>query len=98
MAIYMIMLISEKLISATDWKGLLCDNVDDSVQRWQECFIEIMRDCIPTKPLPKHRHPPWLSGSIIFIRKRMHNFRKQKDPIQSNFTPCAISLFKKQNY
>ena len=27
---------ANNLISATDWKGLLCDNVDDSVQRWQE--------------------------------------------------------------
>ena len=43
-----------------------------------------MRECIPTKPLPKHCDPPWLSGSIRFVRKRNAQFQKAKRSKQTS--------------
>ena len=85
---------ANNLISATDWKGLLCDNVDDSVQRWQENFLKL---CGIAFQQNHYQNVVILRGyqdpSSDSYGKGMHNFRKQ-----SNFTPCEISLFKKQNF
>ena len=83
---------ANRLISATNWNELLCDDVEASVRYWQCKVLAIMHECIPTKTLPKRRHPPWLSGSIVkHIRKRNALFQKPKGII----TPCTISLHKK---
>ena len=38
-----------------------------------------MHECIPTKSILQHRHPPWLSASIVrHIRKRKALFQKAK--------------------
>ena len=38
-----------------------------------------LHECIPTKSILQHRHPPWLSASIVrHIRKRNASFQKAK--------------------
>ena len=58
------------LINATNWDGILCDDVNVSVEHWHEQYLAIMHWHIPMKTLSKRHFPPWLSGSIIrHIRK-----------------------------
>ena len=37
------------LISQTDWNSLYCEDIDQHCTQWQDMYMSIMEQCIPTK-------------------------------------------------
>ena len=52
------------LIDSFDWASLLSNDINESWTNWCEQFLTIMRECIPTKTLPKRKNLPWLSKGL----------------------------------
>ena len=43
------------LIISTDWEDLMAEDMDVSLAKWQDKFMEIMVQCIPKVRLPKRK-------------------------------------------
>jgi len=70
---------ARELIATTDWEALLCEDVDESIIQWSNCFLGIMEQCIPKASLAKRRNLPWLTKNISSsIRKRNYLFKRAK--------------------
>ena len=69
------------LISQTDWDLLYCENIDQHSTQWQDMYMSIMEQCIPTKVLPpKRRNRPWSNKSISqCIRRKNAAFKRAKN-------------------
>ena len=58
------------LIDSFDWASLFSTDVNESLTKWCEQFLNIMRECIPRKTLPKHKNLLWLSKGLVNSIKR----------------------------
>ena len=68
-----------QLIDSTDWDSILCHDVDQSILQWNNCFLNIMEQCIPKATLGRRRNLPWLTKNISSaIRKRNYLFNRAK--------------------
>ena len=69
------------LISQTDWDSLYCEDIDQHSTQWQDMYMSIMEQCIPTKVLPpKRRNRPWINKSISqCIRRKNAAFKRAKN-------------------
>ena len=65
------------LIDGFDWSSLLSNDVNESWTKWCEQFLTIMRECIPTKTLPKRKNLPWLSKGLVNSIKRRNLLYKR---------------------
>ena len=65
------------LIDSFDWTSLLSNDVNESWTKWCEQFLNIMRECIPRKTLPKRKNLPWLSKGLVNSIKRRNLLYKQ---------------------
>ena len=56
------------LFDSFDWASLLSNvsnDINESWTKWCEQIHTILRECIPTKTLPKRKNLPWLSKGLI---------------------------------
>ena len=68
-----------RLIDSTDWESILCHDVDQSILQWNNCFLNIMEQCIPKAILGRRRNLPWLTKNISSaIRKRNYLFKRAR--------------------
>ena len=68
-----------QLIDSTDWDSILYHDVDQSILQWNNCFLNIMEQCIPKATLGRRRNLPWLTKNIASaIRKRNYLFNRAK--------------------
>lgn len=65
------------LIDDFDWSSLLSNDVNESWTKWCDQFLTIMRECIPTKILPKRKNLPWLSKGLVNSIKRRNLLYKR---------------------
>ena len=67
------------LLNAVNWEDLLSGDIDQMWAAWEEKFIMIMKQCIPTAELPAKPNLPWLNSDIIKgIRERNKAFKLAK--------------------
>ena len=67
------------LIISTDWEDLMAEDMDVSLAKWQDKFMEIMVQYIPKVRLHKRKNFPWLTKKILqAMRKRNTLFRRAK--------------------
>ena len=59
-------------------------NVNKSWSSWQERFMQIMHECIPSGTIPSRRNRPWLTKLIQAIRRRNSIYKQPK--ATNNFT------------
>ena len=60
-------------------EDLLSGDIDQMWAAWEEKFIMIMKQCIPTAVLPAKPNLPWLNSDIIKgIRERNKAFKHAK--------------------
>ena len=61
--------------------SLYCEDIDQHSTQWQDMYMSIMEQCIPTKVLPpKRRNRPWINKSISqCIRRRNAAFKRAKN-------------------
>ena len=68
-----------ELINAFDWDSLLSQNIELSWELWQQRFILIMKEAIPSNRIRTRRNLPWLNKSIVkSMRERNRLFKKAK--------------------
>ena len=68
-----------QLIDSTDWESILCHDVDQSILQWNNCFLNIMEQCIPKAILGRRRNLPWLTKNVSSaIRKRNYLFKRAR--------------------
>ena len=80
-----------QLFESTDWDALLSPDLDHSWSSFKSHFLSIMNTCIPTKLLPLHPLPPWISRSISSkIRKRHHLYQRAK----SSSSPTVMASYR----
>ena len=69
------------LISQKDWDSVYCEDIDQHSSQWQDMYMSITEQCIPTKVLPpKRRNRPWINKSISqCIRRTNAAFKRAKN-------------------
>ena len=72
---------ARQLVSDTNWDPIMSDDIDQSWFLWQQKFLSIMEDSIPSKILPPRRNNlPWINKRIVqSIRRRNNLFKKAKN-------------------
>ena len=59
------------MIDAINGTVLPEDDPNTAAMIWQNKFLDIMDECIPTQCLPRRRSLPWLTKNVVrHIRKR----------------------------
>ena len=80
-----------QLFESTDWDALLSLDLDHSWSSFKSHFLSIMNTCIPTKLLPLHPLPPWISRSISSkIRKHHRLYQRAK----SSSSPTVMASYR----
>ena len=91
---------ANKLLSGVNWEELLNGDIDQMWAVWEETFLTIMKQCIPTATLSAKPNLPWLNGDIIKgIHARNSAFRRAKksgrtDHLNEYKGACPKSLWK----
>ena len=68
-----------ELLEHVDWSDVLSSDMDTAAQMWEECFLNIMEQCIPKITISSHSNLPWLSNDLKKIfRARNAAFKQAK--------------------
>ena len=65
------------------------DDMDQAWSKWEEQFISVMRQCIPTVLLKLKKSPPWLTSDLLrAIRSRNISYRRARKTAKPDHLDC----------
>ena len=53
-----------ELLEHVDWSDVLSSDMDTAAQMWEERFLNIMEQCMPTITVSPQSNLPWLSNDL----------------------------------
>ena len=92
-----------ELLECVDWSNILSSDIDTAAQMWEEHFLNIMEQCMPTITVSPRSNLPWLSNDLrkIFCARNAA-FNRQNTLVSQTIWkrtrphPCYIWSAKQQ--